>query len=38
LLIKVAKSCGAKPVLAVKLNYKEWQLFDLTKGIPERVI
>lgn len=36
-LIKVAKSCKAKPVLAVKLNYRDWQLFDLNKKIPERV-
>ena len=36
-LIKIAKKCKAKPVLAVKLNYKKWQIFDLNKGIPEKV-
>jgi Holliday junction resolvase len=36
-LIKVAKQCSVKPILAVKLNYKEWQLFDLRNGIPEKV-
>jgi len=36
-LIKIAKSCKAKPVLAVKLNYKDWQIFDLEKGIPEKI-
>jgi Holliday junction resolvase len=37
-LIKIAKLCGAKPILAVKLNYKEWQLFDLREKIPEKVV
>lgn len=36
-LIKVAKSCKAKPILAVKLNYKDWQIIDLEKEIPEKV-
>ena len=36
-LVEHAKKCGAKPVLAVKLNFKEWQFFDLRKGIPEKV-
>ena len=36
-LIKIANKCKAKPVLAVKLNYKDWQIFDLNKGIPEKV-
>jgi Holliday junction resolvase len=36
-LIKAAKKAGAKPVLAVKLNYKDWQFFDLRKGIPVKV-
>lgn len=36
-LIKVAKSCKAKPILAVKLNYKDWIMKDLIKGIPEKV-
>ena len=36
-LIKISKSCGANAQLAVKLNYKDWQFFDLHKGIPEKV-
>jgi len=36
-MIRVANSCKAKPILAVKLNYKEWQIFDLNNGIPEKV-
>ena len=36
-LIKIAKSCKAKPILAVKINYKEWKLFELIEGIPEKV-
>ncbi|MFW9853173.1 MAG: Holliday junction resolvase Hjc [Candidatus Thorarchaeota archaeon] len=36
-LIKIAKKCKAKPVLAVKLNYKDWQFFDLNKEIPEKI-
>ena len=36
-LIRVSNSCKAKPVLAVKLNYKEWQFFDLENGIPKKV-
>ena len=36
-LIRIANKCKAKPVLAVKLNYREWQIFDLNKGIPEKV-
>ena len=36
-LIKVANSCKAKPILAVKLNYKEWKIFDLNEGIPEKI-
>lgn len=36
-LIKIAKSCKAKPILAVKLNYKDWQIVDLEKGIPEKI-
>ncbi|NIM46834.1 MAG: hypothetical protein GTN40_01605 [Candidatus Aenigmarchaeota archaeon] len=36
-LIRIAKKCKAKPVLAVKLNYKNWQIFDLSKRIPEKV-
>jgi Holliday junction resolvase len=37
-LIRVSASCKAKPVLAVKLNYKDWKFFDLEKGIPKKVI
>jgi Holliday junction resolvase len=36
-LIEISNSCKAKPVLAVKLNYKEWKIFDLNKGIPQKV-
>jgi len=36
-LVRIANSCKAKPILAVKLNYKEWQIFDLNKRIPEKV-
>ena len=37
-LINAARSCGAKPILAVKLNYKDWKFFDIEKGIPEKVV
>ena len=36
-LVKVAKKAKAKPILAVKLNYKDWQLFDISKKIPNKV-
>lgn len=36
-LIKTAHNAGAKPVLAVKINYKDWQFFDLHDGVPEKV-
>jgi len=36
-LIRISRSCKAKPLLAVKLNYREWQIIDLEKGIPEKV-
>jgi Holliday junction resolvase len=36
-LIEISNSCKAKPVLAVKLNYKEWKIFDLNKGMPSKV-
>ena len=36
-IIVTAKRCRARPVLAVKLNYKDWQFFDLRRGIPNRV-
>jgi len=36
-LIRYAKNYNAVPLLAVKLNYKDWKLFDLTQGVPEKV-
>jgi Holliday junction resolvase len=36
-LIRISKSCKAKPILAVKLNYKDWQFFELENGIPKKV-
>lgn len=36
-LIEIANSCRATPLLAVKLNYKDWKLVNITKGIPNRV-
>ncbi len=36
-LIEAAKKCKAKPVLAVKLNYKPWVMIDLNNGIPQKV-
>jgi Holliday junction resolvase len=36
-LVKAAKSCKAKPILAVKINYKEWYITDIEKEIPEKV-
>ncbi len=36
-LVNISKKCGARPVLAVKINYKKWQRFDLAKGIPKKV-
>ena len=36
-LLKTANSCKAKPILAVKLNYKEWKIFDLNREIPKKV-
>jgi Holliday junction resolvase len=32
-----AKKCRAKPILAVKLNYKDWKLIDISRKIPEKV-
>ena len=37
-MIRIAKTCKAKPILAVKLNYKDWKIIDISKKIPERVI
>jgi Holliday junction resolvase len=36
-LIKAAHSVGANPMLAVKIDYKDWQFFDLKQGIPAKV-
>ncbi|MBN2202957.1 MAG: hypothetical protein JW700_02125 [Candidatus Aenigmarchaeota archaeon] len=36
-MVVAAKNCRAKPILAVKLNYKEWQIFDISKKIPKKV-
>lgn len=37
-LIQVSKKVGAKAILAVKINFKDWQYFDLhTQGIPGKV-
>jgi len=36
-LIRVSKSCKAKPILAVKLNYRNWQIIDLENGIPVKI-
>ncbi len=36
-LVEISKSCKAKPVLAVKLNYKDWQFFDLEADLPKKV-
>ena len=36
-LVKIAKSCKAKPILAVKLNYKDWKMLDISRKIPEKI-
>ena len=37
-LIDVSKKVGAKAILAVKINFRDWQYFDLhEQGIPEKV-
>ena len=36
-LIEAAKSCKARPILAVKINYKEWHITDIEKRIPRKV-
>ena len=38
ILKKAAKACGAKATLAVKLDYKDWQMIDLHQEIPEKII
>jgi len=36
-MIEAANKCKAKPLLALKLNYKPWQIIDLSQGIPEKI-
>jgi Holliday junction resolvase len=36
-LIVIAERAGVKPILAVKLNYKNWHFTDISKGIPAKV-
>ena len=36
-MIEAANKCGARPILAVRLNFRPWQMFDLTGGIPDRI-
>ena len=36
-MIKEAKRCGAKPLLAVKINYNPWEIIDISKKIPKKV-
>lgn len=36
-LIKISNSCKARPILAVKLNYKDWKIFDLNQNMPDKV-
>lgn len=36
-MIGAAKSCKARPILAVKINYKQWQIIDIEKKIPEKI-
>ena len=38
ILRRAAKACGAKATLAVKLNYKDWQMLDLHKKIPDKIV
>lgn len=35
-LKEAATRCGAVPMLALKLNHKEWKFFDLSAGVPEK--
>jgi Holliday junction resolvase len=37
LLREMAKQAGAKPLLAVKLNYRPWQILDISRDIPKKV-
>ena len=36
-LIEISHKAGAEPVLAVKLNYRDWVFFNLKHGIPQKV-
>lgn len=36
-LVKIAKKARARPILAVKLNYQDWKLIDISKKIPAKV-
>jgi len=36
-LVNIATSCKATPLLAVKLNYKDWKIIDIQKKIPEKI-
>jgi len=37
LLREVSGRCKAKPILAVKINYRDWEWIDITDGIPSRI-
>ena len=37
IMIKEAKRCGAIPLLAVKINYKPWEVINISKIIPKKV-
>jgi len=37
IMIKEAKKCGAIPLLAVKINYKPWEIIDISRIIPSKV-
>ena len=37
-MIQSAKSCKARPILAVKINYKKWQIIDIEEKIPEKIM
>jgi len=37
-MIETANRCGAKPILAVRLNFRDWQMFDLNEKIPDKVV
>ncbi|MFH0929484.1 MAG: hypothetical protein V1818_04000 [Candidatus Aenigmatarchaeota archaeon] len=37
IMVEAANACKAAPILAVKINYKKWQIFDISKKIPKKV-